>query len=86
MESDVLVQKPNVEIVKETKFLVFAKAIENNHTFYLVGNKASQILGYIDFYTKWCRYVFHSSIDGSFIYDVTCLDDISNFMKELKAD
>jgi hypothetical protein len=46
-------------------------------------NKSDDLLGYISWYDDWNQYVFESFSD-EIIFSVSCLQDICEFIGELK--
>ena len=53
--------------------------------YWCLNNKSGDILGEITYYARWKDYVF-SAWNDLCVFNATCLDDISEFMKSVKAD
>lgn len=67
--------------MKETKFLAFIEFKDPRKNYVVMNKKDGSLLGIIYFYSKWKKFVLFTS--GELVFDSTCLDDISSFMKEL---
>jgi len=51
---------------------------------YIIESRSSGgLLGYINFYPPWRQHVFSSLADS--VWNETCLDEVSDFLKELKG-
>jgi len=79
-------------VVSVTKFLIFNEVVnpppstsglagDNN---YFIENKKGEILGYVNFYKPWNKYVFTPNITITTIFDIQCLQAITSFMRDLK--
>ena len=71
----------------ESKFLTFSKVeVKGRKTpIFIVRNKNNFVLlGQINFYPQWRKYVFEPSEDV--IFDTSCLKDIISFMEEQQKE
>ena len=66
------------------KHIHFAEAMISgvNKTYWCKNNKTDGILGLVEYYPPWRKYVF--STDGDCVFDISCLADIIDFMKQLE--
>lgn len=74
--------------ITEKKFFVIAEYKikqfpERRH--FKIMNKKQQFLGWINYFPRWHRYVF-TTPPVETTYDVQCLSDIVDFMKELEVN
>ena len=46
-------------------------------------NKSNDELGYLEFYSRWKQWTFRATAMA--VFNSTCLDDISDFLKQLNA-
>ena len=71
----------------ESKFLTFSRVdIKGRKTpIFIVRNKNNSVLlGQINFYPQWRKYVFEPTDDV--IFDTSCLKDILSFMEEQQKE
>lgn len=52
-----------------------------NRRFEILASKTQTVLGRIDYFHSWKKYVFMPAFQT--LYDVVCLDEISEFIKTL---
>jgi len=52
--------------------------------YHVYSNINSSFLGTIKWYSNWRRYIFCS--DMGTVFDATCLDEISDFLKKLMCE
>jgi len=78
------------KVVSVTKFLTFnyvlnppSSTMAGEHN-YFIENKKGEILGYVNFYKPWNKYVFTPNITITTIFDIQCLQAITSFMRDLK--
>ena len=70
-------------LVKETTYLNFSEVTggTNKGRNYTVRNKNCEILGWINLYPKWRKYVYTTNSDSEYtILDTECLQAIYSFM------
>ena len=61
------------------KFIYF-KQLENS--LWACNNKSNEPLGYVEYYPQWKQYVF-STLTPDVVFNVSCLQDIIHFIKQL---
>lgn len=76
-----------MSIVFNTKFFDI-RIVEKvgNHNHYVIMNKpdAIAVLGYINWFPRWRKYVFTTNHHDVTIFDATCLKDIVKFLESLE--
>jgi len=79
-----------MNIIKTTKFLRFEEVEAQTRVAaisprnYRVWNKKGVNLGWINYYEDWNKYVFSTAGD-TIVFDMICLREIANFLKELDS-
>jgi hypothetical protein len=74
----------------ETKYLRFIMWVgeyapgRKTHTFNVESKSSRAILGLIKWYGPWRQYCFYP--EGKTIFNVTCMGDISNFIRQLMEE
>ncbi len=67
---------------KHIYFEEFGIGSEPQRTIYLCrNNKTSSVLGGVEYYPAWRKWVFEGKEDA--VFDTSCLADIIDFMKQL---
>lgn len=68
------------------KYIHFVNALDadKNPSFMCYNNKNDSVLGWVEYYKPWKQYVFEGK--GGCVFNISCLNDIANFMKQMKVD
>jgi len=77
-------QLPKPELKTQYKYINFAKAEDNPKTWICRNNKSGTELGHVDWYFAWRQWCYFPTCPA--IYSDGCLNDIINFIKQLKAE
>ena len=67
------------------------KIVETPHKgktkkFDVISKSSEYILGYIDWYNPWRQYCFTVYPDGETVFNSTCLELITNFLKDINVE
>jgi len=62
------------------KYIHFEHVVDNDYD--VVNNRSNETLGFVLWYRDWSCYTFESKGIG-YVFNATCLDDISHFLKQL---
>lgn len=77
-----------MDIVFDSKFFDIRKVGQDGAKIhYVIMNKpdANAVLGYINWFPRWRKYVFTPNTEETIVFDESCLEEIIKFLKTLKG-
>lgn len=69
-----------METIAEDNYMELKK-VDNNKNYVIINKASKDVLGYINFFPRWHKFVFTPITSYVVVFDIKCLKTIENFIE-----